>query len=158
FGTRPLLTQESPIPDVWKRKLLTLKEGDIFLNHFSPTGFYSSAVNNQFIQELRQRSERQVVYTPEPLDSMTEALPFGNRGRKVYVHSDDKEKAEAWIAKGFDTLLKTPDSTIIFVTEEKAEEIHKDQIDCMGCLSMCQFSNWKDHDDYTTGRKADPRS
>jgi nitronate monooxygenase len=44
FGTRPLLTQESPISDAWKRRLLTLNEGDVFLNRFSPTGFYSSAV------------------------------------------------------------------------------------------------------------------
>ena len=50
FGTRPLLTRESPIGDAWKQRLLTLKEGDVFLNRFSPTGFYSSAVNNDFIQ------------------------------------------------------------------------------------------------------------
>ena len=31
YGTRPLLTQESPISSAWKRKLLTLKEGDVFL-------------------------------------------------------------------------------------------------------------------------------
>src|SRR3954452_3931140 len=60
FGTRPLLTQESPIGDAWKQKLLTLQEGDVFLNKFSPTGFYSSAVNNGFIHELRERNERQV--------------------------------------------------------------------------------------------------
>ena len=67
FGTRPLLTQESPIGDAWKQRLLTLKEGDVFLNRFSPTGFYSSAVNNGFIQELRERNERQVAYTTEPI-------------------------------------------------------------------------------------------
>ena len=39
FGTRPLLTQESPIPDRWKQKLLNLRAGDVFLNRFSPTGF-----------------------------------------------------------------------------------------------------------------------
>src|SRR5665213_3136215 len=54
FGTRPLLTQESPIGDAWKRKLLTLQEGDIHLNRFSPTGFYSSAVRNRFLDELQQ--------------------------------------------------------------------------------------------------------
>ena len=32
--------------------LAVLKEGDVFLNRFSPTGFYSSAVNNGFIQAL----------------------------------------------------------------------------------------------------------
>ncbi len=41
FGTRPLLTKESPIGDAWKQRLLTLQEGDVFLNRFSPTGFYS---------------------------------------------------------------------------------------------------------------------
>ena len=65
FGTRPLLTQESPIGAAWKKRLLTLKEGDIFLNKFSPTGFWSSAVNNGFIRELRGRSERQVAFTTE---------------------------------------------------------------------------------------------
>ncbi|MEI6628031.1 MAG: nitronate monooxygenase, partial [Alphaproteobacteria bacterium] len=42
FGTRPLLTQESPISDSWKKKLVTLEKGEIALNRFSPTGFYSS--------------------------------------------------------------------------------------------------------------------
>ena len=41
FGTRPLLTKESPIPEEWKARLMTLEEGDILLHRFSPTGFYS---------------------------------------------------------------------------------------------------------------------
>jgi nitronate monooxygenase len=41
FGTRPLLTQESPIPEEWKQRLMTLEEGDVLLHRFSPTGFYS---------------------------------------------------------------------------------------------------------------------
>ncbi len=61
FGTRPLLTKESPISDAWKRKLLALREGDVYLNRFSPTGFYSSAVRNDFLNELQARSERQVA-------------------------------------------------------------------------------------------------
>lgn len=36
--------------------------------------------------------------------------------------------------------------------------IRKDQADCMGCLSHCGFSAWKDHDNNSTGRLADPRS
>ena len=39
FGTRPLLTQESPIPPEWKARLMTLEEGDVLLHKFSPTGF-----------------------------------------------------------------------------------------------------------------------
>ena len=66
YGTRPLLTQESPISTGWKKRLLALKPGDVHLHRFSPTGFYSSAVNNDFIQELRERNERQIPYLTEP--------------------------------------------------------------------------------------------
>ena len=39
FGTRPLLTEESPIPQGWKEHLRTLEPGDVLLHRFSPTGF-----------------------------------------------------------------------------------------------------------------------
>ena len=35
-------------------------------------------------------------------------------------------------------------------------EIRNDQINCMGCLSACQFSNWAQNEEGTTGKKADP--
>src|SRR3546814_6686511 len=54
--------------------------------------------------------------------------------------------------------FKTPDNTVVFVTESDRDMIRKDQADCMGCLSHCGFSAWKDHDDYSTGYLADPRS
>ncbi|HEU5047764.1 MAG TPA: nitronate monooxygenase [Rickettsiales bacterium] len=159
FGTRPLLTKESPVPDTWKRKLLTLKEGDVYLNRFSPTGFYSSAVKNEFIHELTERSHRQIDYRTAPdEDEFVETLLIGPRGRPVYVRTADKTKAEEYIAHGFTEALKTEDSTLVFVTPEKSAEILADQIACMGCLSHCKFSNWKDRDDFTTGKKADPRS
>ena len=47
---------------------------------------------------------------------------------------------------------------MVFVTPEERAVIREDQAACMGCLSHCGFSSWKDHDDYTTGRLADPRS
>ncbi len=158
YGTRPLLTQESPIPDGWKQKLLTLKEGDIYLNRFSPTGFYSSAVENDFLIELQEREKRQVEYATEPEGYLTEPLPVGVRQRYVYISPDDIARAKSYINSGFSEALKTPDSTLIFVTKEKAQEILKDQTDCMGCLSHCRFSNWKDYDDYKTGKRSDPRS
>jgi nitronate monooxygenase len=158
YGTRPILTQESPVPDVWKKRLLTLEEGDVLLNRFSPTGFYSSAVRNRFLRGLEGRHDRQVPYAAKPEGVMTEAVPFGPRRRPVYVEPLDKVRIEEWISKGFDEAMKTPDSTLIYVTRNEAEQIHKDQVDCMGCLSHCKFSNWKDYDDYTTGKKADPRS
>ena len=158
FGTRPLLTKESPVSEAWKEKLMMINKGDVFLNKFSPTGFYSSAVNNAFIKELRARNDRQIAFAMEQTGYLSEPLPIGPRQRIHYVASEDKEKAEQWIALGFTNALKTPDDTLMFVSPEKAEEIHTDQVECMGCLSHCRFSNWKDHDDYTTGKKADPRS
>jgi len=158
FGTRPLLTTESPISDAWKKRLLTLKEGDVFLNRFSPTGFYSSAVNNAFIQELRGRSERQVAFQSKPIGEHDADFPVGPRGRPVYLTPSDKARAQAWTAQGYTTALKTPDNTLIFITPDKAERIHVDQVDCMGCLSACLFSNWAQNEHGTTGKKADPRS
>ncbi|MDP7344441.1 MAG: nitronate monooxygenase, partial [Alphaproteobacteria bacterium] len=67
LGTRPLVTRESPISESWKRRLLSLKKGDVGLNKFSPTGFYSSAVRNKFINELEERENRQLAFTSEPL-------------------------------------------------------------------------------------------
>ncbi|MBW8308389.1 MAG: nitronate monooxygenase [Candidatus Paracaedibacteraceae bacterium] len=158
FGTRPLLTQESTISPQWKQKLMTLKEGDIYLNKFSPTGFYSSAVENSFLRDLKARSERQIPFTTDAVGDHTEELPIGARGRLVYVTSHDKENALTWIAQGFNQAMRTPDSTLVFVTPESEQTILKDQIDCMGCLSSCNFSNWAQNEAGTNGRKADPRS
>ena len=159
FGTRPLLTKESPIGDAWKERLRTLQEGDVFLNRFSPTGFYSSAVHNGFIQELRERNERQVAYTTEVIGEHVAEFGVGPRKRIVYLTPADLEHARGWEAQGFTEALRTPDSTLIFVTPEKAREILADQVACMGCLSQCRFSNWEQQEpDFSTGKRPDPRS
>jgi len=158
FGTRPLLTQESPISDAWKRKLLTLKGGDVSLNRFSPTGFYSSAVRNDFLKELEARAEHQVAYAVEAVGEHVAPFHVGARGRLVFLTVHDREAAQRWVAEGFTEALRTPDSTLIFVTPAQAFEIRTDQINCMGCLSACMFSNWAQNEAATTGKKTDPRS
>ncbi|MDC0344736.1 nitronate monooxygenase [Alphaproteobacteria bacterium] len=158
FGTRPLITQESPISSAWKERLLTLKPGDVYLNRFSPTGFYSSGVRNGFIQELVERNERQVSYRRKEEEGFTAPLAIGQRGRTVFVAPEDQQKVANWQSKGFSDALRTPDKTLIFVTPDKGAEIHKDQVDCMGCLSACRFSNWAQSEEGTTGLTADPRS
>ncbi len=159
FGTRPLLTKESPISAAWKQRLTTLKEGDVFLNRFSPTGFYSSAVNNGFIQELRDRSEHQVAFASEPVGEHTAPFGVGPRKRLVYLTPSDLVRVNGWEAAGFTEPMRTPDSTLIFVTPERAASIIEDQVACMGCLSQCRFSNWSQHEpDFSNGKKADPRS
>lgn len=158
FGTRPLLTQESPISPEWKQRLLNLQEGDVVLNRHSPTGFWSSAVSNDFMHELYQRSERQVAFTTEPVGEHNAEFSIGPRKRSVYLTEGDRERAEGYLADGHTETMKTPDNTLIFVSPQMAEVIRRDQIDCMGCLSACMFSNWSQAENGTTGRKADPRS
>ena len=158
FGTRPLLTAESPIPQGWKDRLRELEPGDVLLHRFSPTGFYSSAVRTPFLRELEARSERQIPYSKVEAGEHTVQLDVGVKGKNFWVTPKDRDRARAWAAQGQDNALKTPDDTLVFVTDADRAVIRKDQTDCMGCLSHCGFSSWKDHDDYTTGRLADPRS
>jgi nitronate monooxygenase len=160
FGTRPLLTQESPIPQAWKDRLLEVTPGGVALHQFSPTGFYSSAVRNSFLDELYERSERQVAFSEEASDAtgQTSFLPYGRSNHGVYMTAADHAKATAWMVEGFTQPMRTPDGTLIFVAPDRSRQIRRDQADCMGCLSHCRFSAWKDRDDYTTGYQPDPRS
>jgi NAD(P)H-dependent flavin oxidoreductase YrpB (nitropropane dioxygenase family) len=161
FGTRPLLTQESPIPQAWKERLLTLNEGDILLHKFSPTGFYSSAVKNPFLRNLEARSARQIAFSATATGDHQFPLDVGggaNARKHYFVTRDDLLRARGWASEGFTEALKTPDNTLVFVTPEERGTIRKDQADCMGCLSACQFSSWADNEHNSTRRLADPRS
>jgi NAD(P)H-dependent flavin oxidoreductase YrpB (nitropropane dioxygenase family) len=158
FGTRPLLTQESPVSDAWKKRLMGLRAGDVLLHRFSPTGFYSSAVRNAFIQELVERSDRQIDYRSEPEEGLDTALAIGARGREVYVSAEGAVQAKAWMDAGWTEVLRTPDSTLVFVDPDRAQQIKTDQANCMGCLSQCAFSNWAETETGNNGKRADPRS
>jgi len=156
FGTRPLLTQESPIPQGWKDHLRTIDEDDVLLQKFSPTGFYSSAVRNPFLRMLQARSERQIPFGKQESPEMPVRLEVDRK--KYWVSAESEARARGWMAAGFTCALKTPDDTLVFETPAERAVIQKDQTDCMGCLSHCGFSSWKDHDDFSTGYLADPRS
>ena len=159
FGTRPLLTQESPIPPEWKARLMTLEEGDVLLHKFSPTGFYSSAVRNPFLRNLEGRSERQIAFTKEAVGDHAFELDVGIGTKKNYwVTKGDLQHAREWYGAGYTQAMKTPDDTLVFVTPEEEKIIRRDQADCMGCLSQCSFSSWADNEKNSTGRLADPRS
>ncbi|MGN6376379.1 MAG: NAD(P)H-dependent flavin oxidoreductase [Sphingomonas sp.] len=158
FGTRPLLTKESPIPQEWKDKLLDIEEGEVLLHRFSPTGFYSSAVRNPFLRNLEARSERQIPFSTQEAGDHTFQLDVGVKGKNFWVTRNDLMRARGWYGAGFTEALKTPDNTLVFVTEAEKKEIRKDQADCMGCLSQCLFSSWADSETNSTGRLADPRS
>ena len=158
FGTRPLLTQESPIPAGWKDALTQIPDEGVLLHKFSPTGFYSSAVINPFLDGLQARSNRQVGFVTEATDINSARLDVGVKGKNFWVAPADLMRAREYHAQGFTEALKTPDDTVVFETPGTRDAIRKDQKDCMGCLSHCGFSSWKDHDNNSTGRLADPRS
>ena len=121
FGTRPLLTQESPIPEGWKQRLMTLEEGDILLHRFSPTGFYSArrCATRSCATSRRARTAR----SPSPRRRSATTcfqLDVGVGGKKNYwVTKGDLLHAREWFAQGFTEALKTPDETLVFVTPEE---------------------------------------
>ena len=83
FGTRPLLTKESPVAQAWQKTLLGLKPGDVVLQRFSPTGFASSAINNAFLKDLFERSSTTMDYKESPEGDFQAPLEIGHR--KIYV-------------------------------------------------------------------------
>ena len=112
--------------------------------------FRSILIMNRFLGELTDRSARQVEYreAPEPEAGFDSFFAYGRSGSGVYLQAPDRARVEAWIGEGYTQPMRTPDGTMIFVRPEKAREIRRDQANCMGCLSHCKFSNWKDHGDY----------
>ena len=151
FGTRPILTTECPVAKAWQPKLMSLKRGDVKLTTLSPTGFYSSAINNEMISNLLARQERQA-----PIVEISE-LKVKVFGREVCLDSDYTERVNQWISNGFTTAMLTPENTVVFVKPEESQTILKDQRDCCGCLSACHFSSWCQTKG-ATGKIPDPRS
>ena len=100
-----------------------------------------------------------MAYSPEPVGEHVAEFGVGPRKRPTYLTQADLDRVRGWEAEGFTEAMRTPDSTLVFVTPEKAREIVADQVACMGCLSQCRFSNWGQHEpEFTNGKKADPRS
>lgn len=151
FGTRPILTTESPVAKAWQPKLMSLKRGDVKLTTLSPTGFYSSAINNEMISNLLARQERQA-----PIVEISE-LKVKAFGREVCLDSDYTEKVNQWVADGFTAAMLTPENTVVFVRPEESVAILQDQRNCCGCLSACRFSSWCQTKG-STGKMPDPRS
>lgn len=159
FGTRPLLTQESPISNNWKQMLFKLKKEDILLNKFSPTGLYSLAIKNNFLKGLINKKSREVEISKEMNEDFNSEL-LNSRGKiSGYIKKQELSKIQEWKEAGYTAFLKTPERTVVFVTPEEARKIKQDQAECMGCLSECKFSNWSEkREGNTTSELPDPRS
>ena len=57
-----MITKESPISDAWKKLMMQVKKGDVILQKFSPTGFFSSAIKNTFLERLIERKQGEVAF------------------------------------------------------------------------------------------------
>ena len=155
FGTRTMVTKESPVSDAWKKLLLTVKKGDVILQKFSPTGFFSSAIKNPFLDKLIRRSEEQVSFSKKKTEEFDYELTSGNK--TYFIKTEDFEKAKKQINAGYSIVKTTPENTIVFLTEEEAKEIKDDMKNCVGCISACQYSAWTQYEGITM-KSPDPRS
>lgn len=156
FGTRPMITTESPISDAWKKVMLNTKPGDVALQRFSPTGFYSSAIRNKFLQRLIERKEGEIPFKAEAEGECNIPLSL-SPVRTVYVTPGDFAKANEQINAGFSVIQETPDETVVFLTPDEWKTMKEDRAKCLGCLSQCQFSSWSGAKG-TTGKICDPRT
>lgn len=141
FGTRPMITTESPISDAWKKLMLGTKKGDVILQRFSPTGFYSSAIKNKFLSRLIERKNDEIAYSDEQNEEFNHQLAL-NAVLNVYIREQDLSHVQDMANKGFSKIERTPDNTLVFLTPEERQSIKTDMANCVGCLSQCQFSGW----------------
>ena len=156
FGTRPMITKESPVSDAWKKVMMEAKPGDVALQLFSPTGFYSSALKNRFLLRLMERKDGEIKFSREKTEEFDTEIAL-SPVKCVYINNGDLTKANNQIAKGYSVIQETPDETVVFLSPEEWAKMKDDRVKCMGCLSQCQFSSWSGVNG-TTGKLPDPRT
>ncbi len=156
FGTRPMLTQESPISQAWKKLLLHLNLDDVVIQDFSPTGFLSSAIKNSFITKLFDRKNHEIPFSKEQTAEFSEPIVY-SKNTTYYIRKQDLATVDEQHAKGKTCLSATPDNTLIFLSADEKMQDMEDIKDCCGCLSACKFSSWSSHNG-TTGKVPDLRS
>ena len=141
LGTRPLLTQESPVAKAWQGCLRGLKKGDVVLQRFSPTGFYSSAVRNKFMQNLIDRKDTEMPFKEKPESIFVKPFNITDT-HTVYLTEHDFKRAHQYQKNGKPVAARTPDSSLVFLSKEEDAQIKSDRTACVGCLSACAFSGW----------------
>lgn len=141
LGTRPLLTQESPVAKAWQGCLRALKQDDVVLQQFSPTGFYSSAVRNKFLQNLIDRKDTEMPYTDKAEGIFVKPFTV-SAAHTVYLTVHDFKRAQEYQSGNRPIAVRTPDKSLIFLTREEDTQIKYDRAHCVGCLSACAFSGW----------------
>ena len=156
FGTRPMITKESPVSAAWQKVMMQVKKGDVVLQKFSPTGFFSSAIKNTFLERLINRKKGEVAFSKEQNAEFSEPLEV-NVHKTIYIRPADMDKANQQLSAGFSDIQETPDGTVVFMTPTEVKQMKEDRANCVGCLSQCQFSTWS-RATGTTGKLPDPRT
>ena len=155
---RPMITKESPISEAWKKVMLHVKKGDVILQRFSPTGFFSSAIKNSFLAKLIDRKNGEIAFKTKADAEFSQPLKISDH-KTVFIKPDDMAKANNQINAGLTSIKETPDQTVVFMTPEDWEQMKEDRKNCVGCLSQCQFSTWSAVSPTgSTGRIPDPRT
>ena len=129
---------------------------DVVIQDFSPTGFFSSAIKNTFLERLIERKNNEIQFSHEKTEEFSEILKLSET-KVVYIRSSDSAKAKIQIEKGFTEIKETPDNTVVFLTPDEWVQMKEDRKNCVGCLSQCQFSAWSQAKG-NSGRLPDPRS
>lgn len=156
FGTRPMITKESPISDAWKNLLFNTRKGDVILQKFSPTGFYSSAIKNKFLSNLIRRKEAEINYSATQ-DALFNTPLQLRPNQTVYIAQSDLPHIARQKQLGYDIIKETPDSTLVFLSPVEWQNMQQDRAKCVGCLSQCRFSAWS-RATGNTGKLPDPRT
>ena len=161
FGTRPIVTVENPAPMTVKKMLLNLKREDIKTNNFSPTGFYSSAINTTFLQSMYARLKREFEFSDVSNEEFTVEITAPNSTKQYFAKATDVNDIKNYFLQGYTIMQKTPDNTVVLLNLEESTEMKENLRDCHGCLSQCRFSSWSQYfpeNSYNTGKLPDCRS
>ena len=110
-----------------EKKLFNIKKGEVSLHRFSPTGFYSSAVKNDFLIELEERSKRQTPFLKEQTNEFNEKIEIGLE-KTFYVKHSDKSKIMEWIKKGFSKPMTTPNDNLFGLQLRKQVRLLKTKL------------------------------
>lgn len=111
------------------------------LQQFSPTGFYSSAVNNKFLRDLFERKDTEMPYLEKPEGIFVKPFEV-SKAHTVYLTMHDRKRADEYMKNGKPIAVRTPDHSLIFLSKEEEAAIKQDRMNCVGCLSACLFSGW----------------
>ncbi len=162
FGTRPLLTEESPIPRGLEGAAArrSRKATSCSTASARPASI-RSAVRNSFLRNLEERSERQIAYSRVEAGEHTVAARRRRAsGKNFWVTPNDLDRvARVGRRRALPRRSARPTTRWSSSAPPERGRSAQDQAACMGCLSRSAASpTGRTTTTTSTGRLADPRS